>query len=113
MRGELTRLLEDRPRTVVLVTHDIEEAAQLADRIIVLTDRPARIRREISIHSPRPRDLTDSVVVDTTRRSVPASIPALPHRFKVGICMIFTGQMSWSMPLGIHDSCADKARAKD
>ena len=68
MRAELTRLLEDRPRTVVLVTHDIEEAAQLADRIIVLTERPARIRREISIHSPRPRDLTDSVVVDTTRR---------------------------------------------
>jgi ABC-type nitrate/sulfonate/bicarbonate transport system ATPase subunit len=68
MRGELTRLLEERPRTVVLVTHDIEEAAQLADRIIVLTDRPARIRQEISIDSPRPRDLTDSVVVDTTRR---------------------------------------------
>jgi NitT/TauT family transport system ATP-binding protein len=68
MRDELTRLLEDRPRTVVLVTHDIEEAAQLADRIIVLTDRPARIRQEISIRSPRPRDLTDSVVVDTTRR---------------------------------------------
>lgn len=68
MRGELARVLEDRPRTVVLVTHDIEEAAQLADRIIVLTDRPARIRREIGIHAPRPRDLTDAVVVDTTRQ---------------------------------------------
>jgi NitT/TauT family transport system ATP-binding protein len=68
MRAELTRLLEDRPRTVVLVTHDIEEAAQLADRAIVLTDRPARIRREINVYSPRPRDLTDFVVVDTTRR---------------------------------------------
>jgi ABC-type nitrate/sulfonate/bicarbonate transport system ATPase subunit len=68
MRGELARLLEERPRTVVLVTHDIEEAAQLADRVIVLTDRPARIRREIPISAPRPRDLTDSSVVDATRR---------------------------------------------
>jgi NitT/TauT family transport system ATP-binding protein len=68
MRGELARLLEERPRTVVLVTHDIEEAAQLADRVIVLTDRPARIRREISISTPRPRDLTDSPVVDATRK---------------------------------------------
>jgi NitT/TauT family transport system ATP-binding protein len=43
MRRELARILEARPRTVVLVTHDIEEAAQLADRIFVLSDRPARI----------------------------------------------------------------------
>ena len=68
MRGEVARLLEERPRTVVLVTHDIEEAAQLADRLIVLTDRPAQIRREIVIHAPRPRNLTDEVVVKTTRR---------------------------------------------
>src|SRR6185295_2479967 len=43
MRRELARILDQRPRTVVLVTHDIEEAAQLADRVVVLTDRPARI----------------------------------------------------------------------
>lgn len=68
MRGEVARLLEERPRTVVLVTHDIEEAAQLADRVIVLTDRPAQIRREIVVRAPRPRDLTDPVVVETTRQ---------------------------------------------
>ena len=68
MRAEVARLLEERPRTVVLVTHDIEEAAQLADRVIVLTDRPARIRREIIVRAPRPRDLTDPVVVDTIRQ---------------------------------------------
>jgi ABC-type nitrate/sulfonate/bicarbonate transport system ATPase subunit len=68
MRRDLARLLEERPRTVVLVTHDIEEAAQLADRVLVLTDRPARIRREIAIEAPRPRDLTDSAVVDAARQ---------------------------------------------
>jgi ABC-type nitrate/sulfonate/bicarbonate transport system ATPase subunit len=68
MRGEVARLLQERPRTVVLVTHDIEEAAQLADRVIVLTDRPAQIRRELVVRVPRPRDLTDPVVVETTRQ---------------------------------------------
>jgi ABC-type nitrate/sulfonate/bicarbonate transport system ATPase subunit len=67
MRGDLARLIAERPRTVVLVTHDIEEAAQLADRIVVLTERPASIRREITIDTSRPRDLTDAAVVDATR----------------------------------------------
>ena len=68
MRAEVARLLEERPRTVVLVTHDIEEAAQLADRVIVLTDRPAQIRREIVVRAPRPRDLTDSVPTSLSSR---------------------------------------------
>jgi|CXWL01.1.fsa_nt_gi ABC-type nitrate/sulfonate/bicarbonate transport system ATPase subunit len=67
MRGELARLLAEYPRTVVLVTHDIEEAAQLADRIIVMTDRPGRIRIEHSVTAPRPRTPTDPVVVETVR----------------------------------------------
>ena len=67
MHQELARLLRERPRTVVLVTHDIEEAAQLADRVIVLTERPARIRRELTIATPRPRDLTHPEVVHAVR----------------------------------------------
>jgi NitT/TauT family transport system ATP-binding protein len=63
MRQELALLLEKRPRTVVFVTHDIEEAVQLADRVLVLSPRPARISRELSIHSPRPRNPTDDAVV--------------------------------------------------
>jgi NitT/TauT family transport system ATP-binding protein len=64
MRQELTRLLHERPRTVVFVTHDIEEAVQLADRIIVLTARPARVQREVSLlEVPRPRNLTNPQVV--------------------------------------------------
>ena len=65
LRRELARMLEELPRTVVLVTHDIEEAAQLADRIMVLSDRPARICRELRVAIPRPRELTHPLVVET------------------------------------------------
>lgn len=65
LRKELARMLEELPRTVVLVTHDIEEAAQLADRIVVLSDRPAHICRELRLDVPRPRELTHPKVVET------------------------------------------------
>ncbi len=68
LRQELARLLDERPRTVALVTHDIEEAAQLADRVIVLSERPARIQYELSIAVPRPRDLTHPEVVRAIHR---------------------------------------------
>jgi NitT/TauT family transport system ATP-binding protein len=67
LRHELIRLLRERPRTVVFVTHDIEEAAQLADRVLVLSDRPAHIRKELYIESPRPRNPTDDAVIEATK----------------------------------------------
>lgn len=67
MRHELVRILEKRPRTVVFVTHDIEEAAQLADRVLVLSNRPARIVRELRIEAERPRDPTQPAVVEATK----------------------------------------------
>jgi len=63
MRQELIRLLAERPRTVVFVTHDIEEAAQLADRVLVLSNRPATICRELHIAARKPRGLTDPAVI--------------------------------------------------
>jgi NitT/TauT family transport system ATP-binding protein len=68
MRRELARMLRERPRTVVLVTHDIEEAAQLADRVVVLSERPARISYELTLNLPRPRDLTHPEVVEAVHR---------------------------------------------
>jgi NitT/TauT family transport system ATP-binding protein len=68
MRCELARMLRQRPCTVVLVTHDIEEAAQLADRIVVLSERPARVCYELTLDLPRPRELTHPQVVDTVHR---------------------------------------------
>jgi NitT/TauT family transport system ATP-binding protein len=58
MQEELIRLWERTGKTIVFVTHDIEEAVFLGDRVVVLTARPARIREEVKIDLPRPRDLT-------------------------------------------------------
>jgi NitT/TauT family transport system ATP-binding protein len=55
MRRELVATLAERPRTVVFVTHDIEEAVQLGDRVVVLGDRPARVRRVLALPPGRPR----------------------------------------------------------
>ena len=68
MRQELAMLLREQPRTIVLVTHDIEEAAQLAERVLVLSERPARIRDEVAVTIPRPRDPTDAEVVKAVHR---------------------------------------------
>ena len=69
MRQELARLLRERPRTVVFVTHDVEEAVQLADRVIVLSERPARIRCELPMAAvARPRDPTHPAVVEALKR---------------------------------------------
>jgi ABC-type nitrate/sulfonate/bicarbonate transport system ATPase subunit len=55
MRRELVATLAERPRTVVFVTHDIEEAVQLGDRIVVLGARPASVRRVLELAGTRPR----------------------------------------------------------
>jgi NitT/TauT family transport system ATP-binding protein len=68
MRRELARILREQPRTVVLVTHDIEEAAQLADRVLVLSERPARVRDEVLLEMARPRDPTHPEVVRAVHR---------------------------------------------
>ena len=55
---ELLRLWRAQRSTVVFVTHDIDEAVRLSDRVLVLTGRPGRIREEIPIPRARPRDLS-------------------------------------------------------
>jgi ABC-type nitrate/sulfonate/bicarbonate transport system ATPase subunit len=57
MGYELLRIWTDYRKSVVFVTHDIEEAIGLSDRILVMTDRPGRIKWEYRVDLPRPRDL--------------------------------------------------------
>ena len=55
MQGELTRLWQARGFTVLMVTHDVEEALLLSNRVIVFSDRPARIRADLKVDLPYPR----------------------------------------------------------
>jgi ABC-type nitrate/sulfonate/bicarbonate transport system ATPase subunit len=58
MRRELLRIWTLERKTILFVTHDIEEAVQLADRVVVLSARPARIRRIVEVDIPHPRDIS-------------------------------------------------------
>ncbi len=57
MRAELVQIWQREKKTILFVTHDVEESVQLADRIVVMSDRPATIRTVIDVKLPRPRDL--------------------------------------------------------
>jgi len=59
MRRELLRIWQAERKTILFVTHDIEESVQLADRVVVLSARPGRVRRIVNVDIPHPRDLSD------------------------------------------------------
>jgi len=56
MQEWLADALAAEPRTVVLVTHDVEEALFLADRVVILSARPGRVVAELAVEAPRPRE---------------------------------------------------------
>jgi NitT/TauT family transport system ATP-binding protein len=58
MRRELLRIWHAEQKTIVFVTHDIDESVQLADRVVVMSSRPASIRRIVPIDIPHPRDIS-------------------------------------------------------
>ncbi|RYD31555.1 MAG: ABC transporter ATP-binding protein [Verrucomicrobiaceae bacterium] len=57
MRADLIRIWQAEKKTVLFVTHDIEEAVQLADRVVVMSRRPATVQETVTVDLPRPRDL--------------------------------------------------------
>jgi NitT/TauT family transport system ATP-binding protein/sulfonate transport system ATP-binding protein len=77
MQEDLMKMWEKEKRTVVFVTNNIEEAIFLADRIVVITNCPAKIKKEYDIAMPRPRGYVApeflnlrqeiSAIVDRTR----------------------------------------------
>jgi ABC-type nitrate/sulfonate/bicarbonate transport system ATPase subunit len=72
LQGWLARALAREPRTVVLVTHDVEEAVLLADRIAVLSPRPGRVVREIEVDASRPRTRMDGRVIELREQALAA-----------------------------------------
>jgi len=57
MQEELTGIWQRTRKTILFVTHDIDEAVYLGDRVVVLSARPARVREELAIDLPRPRGI--------------------------------------------------------
>ena len=76
MQELLLQVWERHQQTVLFVTHDIEEALLLADRVCVMTARPGRIKKNIDVKIPRPRaiDVTTSPEFNALRREVLALI---------------------------------------
>lgn len=68
MRSDLIRIWQNERKTVLFVTHDIEEALQLADRVLVMSSRPATIDRIVDVPLPRPRDLTSVAYLEKRRQ---------------------------------------------
>src|SRR5213079_956881 len=57
MRSDLVRIWQSERKTILFVTHDLEEAVQLADRVVVLSQRPARVQQIVPVDLARPRDI--------------------------------------------------------
>ena len=72
MQRWLADALAQEPRTVVLVSHDVDEALFLADRVVVLSPRPGRVVAEIEVGLERPRDVTSPDFAVIKRRALEA-----------------------------------------
>ena len=67
MQAEMMRIWQETKKTVVLITHQIEEAVFLSDRVFVFTARPGRLKEEIVVDLPRPRELAIKRTVEFVR----------------------------------------------
>jgi NitT/TauT family transport system ATP-binding protein len=68
LQDELVRIWRETGKTIVFVTHDIDEATYLADRVVVLAGSPAKVARDKTVELSRPRQRDDGSLLDMTRQ---------------------------------------------
>jgi NitT/TauT family transport system ATP-binding protein len=68
MRGELLRIWQAERKTILFVTHDIDESVQLADRIVIMSARPSTIQRIVEVNLEHPRDLSSRGYIEVRDR---------------------------------------------
>ncbi len=68
MRGELLRIWQAERKTILFVTHDIDESVQLADRIVIMSARPSTIQRIVEVDLEHPRDLSSRGYIEVRDR---------------------------------------------
>ena len=79
LHQDLTKIWEEVRKTILFVTHNVEEAVYLSDRVIVLTSRPARIKRILKVGLPRPRDKLSKELVGLRKRVVELLREEVPY----------------------------------
>lgn len=67
LEDEVIRLWKEIGSTVVFITHNIEEAVYLAERVLILTNKPAKIKEEVIVDMPHPRDVTSKEFIELRR----------------------------------------------
>src|SRR5205085_7030918 len=86
MQEWLTGALAEEPRTLVLVTHDVEEALYLADRVAVMSPRPGRIVAELEVPFARPRARRREIVTSPDFADLRLLLTGAPGRWGSGPC---------------------------
>lgn len=84
MRADLLHIWQNERKTVLFVTHEIDEAVQLADRVVVLSRRPATIQLNLPIDLPRPRDPDSAAYLKTRARILGAMGISLRNGLPIG-----------------------------
>jgi len=80
LQDELLRLWQQLGKTIVFVTHSIDEALYLADRVVVMTYRPGTIKRDTQVALRRPRD-TSAADFNALKRDLMTLVMEEQHRF--------------------------------
>jgi NitT/TauT family transport system ATP-binding protein len=67
LQEEVLKIWSETKNTVIFITHNVDEAVYLADRVLILTPRPTKVKYEVPIRLPRPRDRTEQSFIEVRK----------------------------------------------